>query len=402
MVKDERSDQHEEDKTLSPTDSQERTPEETNLPVAPKGLPEEELQELRNRSVDFVEQLKNATGSRELELIDNITNLGIQAQRGAGAELDLLRTRVGEMLTQDGPSEKIAKDLIDLRLTLNEIDPRGLSKPAFWKRMLRMIPILKRLVPALRVLEEIAIRYEPVCKQAKAIEARLREGRMLLTRDNVELRKLYEHVEAQQLPIQKNIYLGELIRQQLDEVGKSADDPLKDEKIRNSLHDVSMRVQDLRTMEEVYVQFFVSIEMTRQNNTRLGQSVERTLSMATNLVTVGLAIQSALSRQRRVLEATQRTQEFLGDLVVANAAAIKQHTEEIGDIYNNPVIAIEKITEAHNQLIEAMDTASRLKQEGIDSARENIAKLGQMSADLRQKASVLLEPGEAEVKSIEA
>ena len=88
--------------------------------------------------------------------------------------------------------------------------------------------------------------------------------------------------------------------------------------------------------------------------------------------------------------------------MVANAAAIKQHTEEIGDIYNNPVIAIEKITEAHNQLIEAMETASRLKQEGIDSARANIAKLSQMSADLQQRASLLLESGEPEAQSIEA
>lgn len=225
---------------------------------------------------------------------------------------------------------------------------------------------------------------------------------MLLTRDNVELRKLYEQVEAYQLPIKKNAYMGELVMQQLDKALKSAEDPQKTDRIRNSLHDLSMRVQDLRTMEEVYVQFFVSIEMTRQNNTRLGQSVERTLAMATNLVMVGLAIQSALSRQKRVLEATQRTQEFLGNLVVANAATIKRHTEEIGDIYNKPVIAIEKVTQAHNELIEAMETASRLKQEGIDSARENIAKLSQMSAELQQKAGWLRERRETEPESIEA
>jgi len=49
-----------------------------------------------------------------------------------------------------------------------------------------------------------------------------------------------------------------------------------------------------------------------------------------------------------------------------------------------------------------METASRLKQEGIDSARENIAKLSQMSADLQQRATFLLEPGETETQSIEA
>ena len=106
--------------------------------------------------------------------------------------------------------------------------------------------------------------------------------------------------------------------------------------------------------------------------------------------------------QRRVLEATQRTREFLGDVIAANATAIRQHTEAIGDVYNNPVIAIDKITQAHNDLIEAMDIADRLKQEGIDSARENIAKLGQLSAELQRRASGLVEQPDAEVQSIEA
>ncbi len=145
------------------------------------------------------------------------------------------------------------------------------------------------------------------------------------------------------------------------------DDARKRDRAQNVLYDVSVRVQDLRTMEEVNNQFFVSIEMTRDNNTRLGQAVERTLALATNTLMVGLAIQSALARQKRVLEATQRTREFLGELIVANAAAIKQHTNEIGDVYKNPVIAIEKLQQAHNDLLEALDTASRLKTEGIES-----------------------------------
>ena len=99
---------------------------------------------------------------------------------------------------------------------------------------------------------------------------------------------------------------------QLTELLDDTEDTLKVERVRNALHDVAMRVQDLRTMEEVHIQFFVSIEMTRQNNNRLGQSVERTLALGSNVVMVGLAIQSALTRQKRVMEATQRTREFLG------------------------------------------------------------------------------------------
>ena len=89
-------------------------------------------------------------------------------------------------------------------------------------------------------------------------------------------------------------------------------------------------------------------------------------------------------------------------MIVANAASIKQHTDEIGNVYNNPVIAIDKITQAHNDLIEAMDTADRLKQEGIDAARKNIAELSQMSSKLQQRASSLREAPTAGEQSVEA
>ena len=400
MVTEERPNEQEENMALDPAGSQELAPVVIKEPLAPQGVSEEEMKALRSRATELVNDLGTATGSKELEMTDTIGNLGIQAQRTAGTELDLLRIRVGDMLTQEGPSAQISKDLIDLRGALNQINPHEMRQATFMSRLLSKLPFVGN--PALKALERIAIRYEPVSKQVSIIETQLREGRTMLAKDNVELRMLYGQVEAQQLPIQKNAYMGELVMEQLDELLKRTEDALKGERVRNSLHDVSMRVQDLRTMEAVHTQFFVSIEMTRQNNNRLGQSVERTLALGSNVVMVGLAIQSALIRQKRVLEATQRTREFLGNLIVANAASIRQHTQEIGDVYNNPVIAIDKITQAHNDLMEAMDMADRLKQEGIDGARENIAKLSKLSADLQERSQGLRDQGGATPQSVEA
>ncbi len=260
------------------------------------------------------------------------------------------------------------------------------------RRVFGFIPFAGKSTSALRVLERIAIRHESVTKEVDIIESRLREGRSMIMRDNVELRLLYEQVETQKLPIQKNVYLGELMMERLAGAIQPNDDAAKAERLRTALHDVSMRVQDLRIMEEVHIQFFVTIEMTRQNNARLGQAVDRTLDLGANVVMMALAIQAALARQKRVLEATQRTREFLGNLILANAAAIKRHTVEIGDVYNSPVIAVEKIAQAHNDLVEAMDAVERLKQEGIDTARENITKLSELSAGLSDRVSELPEP----------
>ena len=385
----------EEEMSLIPMDG-EMLPVEITEPVPPQGATEAEMEELKVRAVELIQRLGQASGSAELELADRVTHLGIQAQRKAGSQLHLLRVRVRDMISQGGPGAEISNDLVDLRLALKQINPHELGRPGVLNRLFGGSP------PILRTLEKIAVRYEPVSRQVAIIETKLREGRALLARDNIELRKLYEQVEAQQLVIRKSIYLGELIMQELDRLIQQTADALRVDRLRNVLYDVSVRVQDLRTMEAVHGQFFVSIEMTRQNNTRLGQAVERTLNLATNVITVGLAIQAALVRQEKIQEATLRTREFLGNVIVANAETIKRHTQEIGDLYNNPVIATEKLEQAHNELMQAMDIAERIKQQGIDSARANIARLGQLSADLQRRVSGLAETGEVELLSAEA
>ena len=209
MTKNERPDVQEENTELVDSGTQDMVPVEVREPQVPKGLSDKESQVLKSRAIDLVKQLEDASGSQQLELSDSITNLGVQAQRGAGAELDLLRTRVGEMMTQDGPGGQISGDLVDLRAALNQINPHEIGRVGFMGNLLAKFPFVGS--PALRALEKIAIRYEPVSNQVSVIETKLREGRAMLARDNVELRMLYEQVETQQLPVQKNAYMGELV-----------------------------------------------------------------------------------------------------------------------------------------------------------------------------------------------
>jgi uncharacterized protein YaaN involved in tellurite resistance len=376
-------------KTLDPPSSLlvfENPPDaESKPPAKSQQIDNDMVKKLEDESKELVKQLGEASGSQELKLIDRIVGIGLKAQRTAGADLDLLRTRIRDMFTQGKTTDKISNELIGLRMALNAINPHELIGRNFATKLLSRFPFFRVFDPGIKVLKKMAIRYESVSNQVWIIEKKLREGRLMLTKDNLELRKLYEQIEEKQSPVQKNAYLGECIVQQLRDVIEHTQDPMKRNRLQNAMHDVSMRVQDLRTMEEIFLQFFVSIDLTRQNNTRLGQAVERTLTLATNLVAVGLAIQTALFRQKRVIDATQKTREFLGNLILANAATIKQHTTDIGDVYNQPAIAIEKVTKAHSEIVEALEIAIQLKQKGIDKARENIGKLTKMSSELQKR-----------------
>jgi uncharacterized protein YaaN involved in tellurite resistance len=362
------------------------TPDEVE--ATPQGLSEAEATELRAQAADVVAQLRDATGSKAMEIVDRISTVGLQAQRRAGADMALLRVRVGDLVAPDGggASTEITRNLVELRIALNQLDPTQLG---IVRRIVQALPLGRNHV--VRALETIAVRHEPVSRQVVVLEERLRHGRLMLTRDNIELRKLYEQVEIQQVAIRKNAYLGQLVLEHLETLLLEVLDERHRERIQSALYDVIMRVQDLRVMEEVHAQFFVSLEMTRQNNSRLAQAVDRTLTLATNVVMVGLAIQTALVRQERVLEATRRTREFVGDLLLANAAAMKRHTAEIGDVYSSPVIALEKIRQAHTDLVEAIALADRLKTEGIAAGREHIAQLAKLAGDLEERATGLSE-----------
>ncbi len=370
-------------------------PAEVREPRAPTGMSEEEAQEVRREASELVEQLAEATGGRAFEVLDDISNVGMATQQRAAGQLGLLKTTIGSLLSEGGPSKEIANGLRDLRVALNAVNPHELTEPSIRDRIADALPFGGKQGSLVRRLNKIALRYEPASRQAAAIETKLREGRALLVRDNAELRQMYEEVEALQLSVQRSAYAGEVLMQRLDELIEQTEDPTTLERVRGASFDVTRRVEDLRQIEEVHLQYFVSMELTRQNNHRLGQSVERTLTLATNVVTVGLAVQAALVRQQRVADAAQRTREFLGDLIAANASAIRQHTEDIGDLYRSPVIAIDKLAEAHADLVGAVDAASRLQQEGINSAREGIARLSEMSAELEQKVSGLLPAGAA-------
>lgn len=364
------------------------------VPKAPKDLDTKERDELEKKSATLVDQLE---GGKNRELIRQLENLGTEAQTNAARETELLKIRVGEMMKQiEGEGSAIPNGMVKLRMTLDEINPHVAGQPGMLARIFGKTPAIGK------ILKKIAIKYETVQTQIDAIVANLRQGSDMLIKDNISLENLYQNVKEHQLAVQKNAYLGELILKKLEQelAGASeADRP----KLQAIQHSVAMRVQDLRTMEQVNMQFFVSIDMTIDNNRLLKHSVDRTVTVTTSLLTVGLAIQAALSRQKQVLDATKATQDYAADLLQANAASIRQQSAEIADLHTNPVLALDKVKAAHDDLLAAIEETEKIKQQGIEKANEGIAALSKMSETMGEKAGVLRsEEEKAPDKSIEA
>ena len=100
------------------------------------------------------------------------------------------------------------------------------------------------------------------------------------------------------------------------------------------------------------------------------------------VLTNALRIQAALSQQKAIKDAVNEFQTGLGDLMTQNATAVNQATQDIGDLYNNPVISLQKLEEGFDQLMQAVNNANETMRLSTDKARESSARLAEMTAEL--------------------
>ncbi len=352
------------------------------VPTRPKGVDDAAAVQLEQQAGELALQV--TTSPEDRKLARRLSALGVKDQQKASKEIGLLKTRVGTMLKQlDGDGGEIPKTLLQLRETMDEINPQVLGQPTGISKLFGKVPGVGK------VLKRIAMKYETVQSQIDNIMNGLRHGKDKLLQDNAELDQLYEQVTEAQVGVQKAAYLGELLWQKIDDQLVDADHAATRQKLQAMMHRVAMRVQDLRTMEQVNLQFFASIDMTVQNNDTLCEQVDRTVMVTQSLLTVGLSIQAALANQKQIAGAVKSVQESTAAMLEANAVSIGVQTREIGEMQNNPVIALDSVKNAYNTLVGAMDEMEMIRSAGTEKARAGIAELTKMSAALEPKVEAL-------------
>lgn len=349
---------------------------------APRGLDEHGQTQLAQKADQLALAVLADPGDRKLGR--QVSAMGVREQQKASREIGLLKTRVGTMLSQlDGEGAEIPRTLIALRHTMDEINPQVLGQPSGIAKLLGRTPGVGK------ILKRIAVKYESVQTQIDQIMAGLRHGKDKLLQDSTELEQLYEQVHVAQQGVQQSAYVGELLMQRIEDSMVEETETVQRQKLQTMAHKVSMRVQDLRTMEQVNLQFFSSIDMTLQNNDSLCEQIDRTVMVTQSLLTVGLAIQAALANQKQIATAVKQVQDSTAAMLEANAAAIGRQTREIGEMQNNPVIALDRVRNAYESLVGAMDEMEQIRMAGTEKARAGISELTKMSAALEPKVEAL-------------
>jgi len=372
---------------------------EVKSAIAPDGLTDQQKSDINTHADQAIKALIEAKGSDILTASDAIANVGVQDQKTVSGNVALLQERMGPIFysaDKTSPTANMSEDITKLQTALEKVNPKDIQKQAMYKYVLWIPFFGSRIV---RSLKDASNKGMSLKAFVDHLEDSLKAGEVNLRQDNAQLKVMYTELEGQQKIIQSDEYMAELIMNKLSDIVAVEKDEKKKALINKVLFKVATRAQDLRAMENIHEQFFVSIEMTRDNNDMLIATVQRMLTMGLSVIEVSFAIHAALQRQQNVIEMQRGTKEFLGNMILSNATAINNHVKEIGDLYKEPVVAMDKLQSAIQQLESAIDETNKLKADGIVTAKENIAKLKTMTEEIKNKSGQL---PESEVKSIEA
>jgi uncharacterized protein YaaN involved in tellurite resistance len=274
---------------------------------------------------------------------------------------------------------------------MDQLNPH-LTQQSLLARIVSKVPVLGPMILQSWTssrLREIGTRYQSLRDQIDAVMRSLYANKDVILQDNISLSSLYERVQRAHQGVLHSIQLGEHVKTKLVAMRDGTTQPTERETYELLVNRVNVRIQDLRTMEQVDLQESVSMNMTVTNNMDLADAIERTVTVVRPLMVVGLAIQAALANQKRAIEAVKSTQDYAGQILVANADAIQRQTQEIGDLTQNASVALTKVEEAYTKVLSAIDKADEIRRKGSAAAEAASAKLQQMSATLQPKVDKL-------------
>ncbi len=346
--------------------------------TAPKWAEQSKLDNLKQRASELVTTTKEKAGPALTRVVDGI---GAPAKKKMSAANDLMAGSVNSLLKGLDGKSPTGEKLLELRSTMDELNPHSLHN-SWWFSW--MPTAIKR-----KAVSRFIQQYQPMQTHVQEIFNGLRSGKDDLLQTSIELEHQYDEITAAKREIESEIYVGELFIEQIEqeEANVAADDVQEKQKLATVKNQAMRRIRDLRTMEQAAVQFFISIDQTIATNSLLSEQIDSALTVGPMVMQNALRIQAALAKQKSVEKAVKGFQDGLGDMMAQNAAAVNQAAQNVGELYNNPVIGLEKLEEGFDQLMQAVNTANQTMADSTVKAREASNRLADMTKELEPIAA---------------
>jgi len=274
-------------------------------------------------------------------------------------------------------SSNVSKTLMDLRRTVEDLDPHQESSLA--KKLFGVIPLGKNVQDYFR-------KYQSSQDHLNAILHALRSGQDELTRDNVALNMEKQNLWQTMGRLNQYVYIAEHLDTQLAQrvAELTVSDPERAKALSEDvLFYVRQKHQDLLTQLAVSIQNYLSIDIIIKNNLELIKGVDRASTTTVAALRTAVIVASALGNQKLVLDQITALNTTTSNLIQKTSEMLKENSASIQQQAASSTIGLTQLQEAFNNIYQTMDSIDAFKAQALTNMSQTIGVLEQEVAKSR-------------------
>jgi uncharacterized protein YaaN involved in tellurite resistance len=334
-------------------------------------LKTEETSELDKKVAQFVDELaKLDSNSPEFgKKVDQLTAMGRrEIAEAAGASNRFLDRPVKAIDSDSG----IGADLVELRRTVEALDPKENARGMTTRKFLGIIPFG-------RSINNYFDKYRSSQTHISAILGRLANGKDELLMDNAAIDTERAGLWKTMHKLEQMIHISKTLDQQLEDKANELDatEPAKAKAIRETaLFYTRQRTTDLLTQMAVTVQGYLALDLVKKNNVELVKGVDRASTTTVSALRTAVTVAQAMTNQKLVLEQITALNTTTASMIDSTGEMLKTQTGAIHEQAASSTIPLETLQRAFQNIYDTMDQIDQFKLQALGNMKQTVETLG--------------------------
>ncbi|MDQ6930889.1 MAG: toxic anion resistance protein [Candidatus Eremiobacteraeota bacterium] len=277
----------------------------------------------------------------------------------------------------------VSKGLIDLRHTIESLDPSRQSGMFAPRKLLGLIPFGN-------TLRKYFAQYQSAQSHLNAIITTLYRGKDELEKDDAAI----DHEKSQMWSLMQKteqyVYLGQkldaALSAELDELERS--DPDRARTLREEvLFYGRQKVVDLLTQMAVNIQGYLALDLVKKNNLELIKGVDRATTTTVSALRTAVIVAQALANEKLVLNQITALNATTGNLIESTSQMLRQQSGTIYEQASSSTLGIEHLQAAFDNVYATMDMISDYKIKALSSLQQSADTLSTGIAKAKTQVS---------------
>lgn len=342
----------------------------TAVPLAPA-----ETTKLDGQVADFIEQVTSLDihGPDFKARVDAIGTMGDDDIRQAASLSNRMLDRPVNALNGglfDGQSP-VSKSLLDLRQTIEKLDPSRQGDLFSPRKVLGIIPMGSKLISYFDG-------YRSAQSHLNAIIESLYRSKDELQQDNAAIEQEKTRLWALMQRLEQFVYLGKKIDAALSAKLDALEttDPARAKVLREDvLFYARQKVTDLLTQMAVNVQGYLALDLIKKNNIELIKGVDRATTTTISALRTAIIVAQALANEKLVLDQISALNTTTGNLIASTAQMLRQQTGKVYEQAAGATVDIAQLQHAFDDIYATMDAVSDYKTKALASMQQTVDAL---------------------------